>query len=232
MVIFWRLLLAHLLADFTLQLDIVNRLKRKSAWGMLLHCLTHLVTSVALTWQYLGDIWFTAGGVAVNGWQALALMFVVHYAVDELRVYSMKSWYKDNTVSFLVDQIVHVYVPSLWAGRGVALHAEALALPVALLGLAGDAVAIGFVLAVSAVGLARAALHDRVTQAIGIREGMVARGVQLLLGLLAPVTAPAVAALFWTSARTRVIRWRHIEYEVLGPEQVRVLRRHAPGAAA
>lgn len=110
MVIFWRLLLAHLLADFTLQLDIVNRLKRKSAWGMLLHCLTHLVTSVALTWQYLGDTWFTAGGLAVNGWQALVLMFVVHYAVDELRVYSMKSWYKDNTVSFLVDQVVHVYV--------------------------------------------------------------------------------------------------------------------------
>jgi len=110
MVIFWRLVLAHLLADFTLQFDIVNRLKRKSGWGMLIHCLTHLVTSVALTWQYLGDVWFTAGGLAVNGWQALLLMFVVHYAVDELRVYSMKSWYKDNTLSFLVDQIVHVYV--------------------------------------------------------------------------------------------------------------------------
>ncbi len=56
--------------------------------------------------------------------------------------------------------------------------------------------------------------------------------VQVALGVLAPITAPAVAALFWTSARTRVIRWRHIEYEVLGPEAVRVLRRHTPGAAA
>ena len=62
-------------------------------------------------------------------------------------------------------------------------------------------------------------------------HGLVGR-VQLALGALAPVTAPAVAVLFWTSARTRVIRWRHIEYEVLGPEQVRVLRRHTPGAAA
>lgn len=129
-------------------------------------------------------------------------------------------------------QIVHVYVPRLWAWLGLALHAEALALPVALLGLAGDAVALGFLAAVSAVGLTRAVLHDRVTRAVGIREGAAARGVQFLLGALAPVTAPAVAALFWTSARTRVIRWRHIEYEVLGPEQVRVLRRHAPGAAA
>ncbi|MBW6400644.1 glycosyltransferase [Roseomonas sp. HJA6] len=129
-------------------------------------------------------------------------------------------------------QIVHVYVPSLWVWLGLALHAEALALPVALLGLAGDGLALGFLAAVSAVGLGRAVLHDRVTRAVGIREGAVARGVQLVLGALAPVTAPAVVALFWTSARTRVIRWRHIEYEVLGPEEVRVLRRHLPGATA
>ena len=129
-------------------------------------------------------------------------------------------------------QIVHVYVPSLWAWLGVALHAEALALPVALLGLAGDAAAVGFLAAVSAVGLLRAVLHDRVTRAVGIREGGLARAVQMALGVLAPITAPAAAALFWTSARTRVIRWRHVEYEVLGPEEVRVLRRHTPGAVA
>lgn len=129
-------------------------------------------------------------------------------------------------------QIVHVYVPSLWVWLGVALHGEALALPLALAGVAGDALALGFLAAVSAVGLTRAVLHDRVTRAVGIREGAMARVVQLALGALAPVTAPAVALLFWTSARTRIIRWRHIEYEVLGPEQVRVLRRHTPGAAA
>lgn len=129
-------------------------------------------------------------------------------------------------------QIVHVYVPSLWVWLGVAVHAEALALPVALLGLAGDAVALGFLAAIAAAGLARAVLHDRVTQAVGIREDVAARLAQLALGALAPVTAPAAAALFWTSARTRVIRWRHIDYEVLGPEQVRVLRRRIPGDAA
>jgi hypothetical protein len=63
---------------------------------------------------------------------------------------------------------------------------------------------------------------------VGIREGLPARTAQVALGALAPFTAPAVAALFWTSARTRVIRWRHIDYEVLGPEQVRVLRRRGP----
>jgi hypothetical protein len=129
-------------------------------------------------------------------------------------------------------QIVHVYVPPLWVWLGVVVHAEVLVLPLALVALAGDGVALGVVGAVGAVGVARALLHDRVTRAVGIREGLPARAVQVALGALAPLTAPAVAVLFWTSARTRVIRWRHIEYQVLGPEDVRVLRRHDPGAAA
>jgi hypothetical protein len=129
-------------------------------------------------------------------------------------------------------QIVHVYVPSLWMWLGAVLHAEALALPLAVLGLLGDGLALGFVAAVGAVGATRALLHDRVTRAVGIREGFAARAAQVALGAFAPFTAPAVVALFWTSARTRIIRWRHIDYEVLGPEQVRVLRRRGPGAAA
>lgn len=110
MTIFWRLLLAHLLADFTLQFDVVNRMKRKGALGMMIHCLTHFAVSAALTWQWLGDVWIRVGGTGVTGWWALAVMFAVHYAVDELRVYSMKTWYKDNTISFLMDQVLHVYV--------------------------------------------------------------------------------------------------------------------------
>ncbi|MDO8804104.1 MAG: DUF3307 domain-containing protein [Elusimicrobiota bacterium] len=111
MIIFWRLLLSHLLADFTLQFDIVNRIKREHMWGMLIHCLTHFVVSAALTWHYLPDIWFSIGPLGVNGWWALALMLAAHFAVDELRLYSMKTLhYRDNTVSFLADQLLHFYV--------------------------------------------------------------------------------------------------------------------------
>jgi hypothetical protein len=111
MAIFWRLLLSHLLADFTLQFDIVNRLKRKNVWGMGLHCLTHLVTASALTYPYLRDVWFTLGTVNVNGWSALAIMLALHFLVDEVRIYSMqKMGYSDGTVSFLIDQVLHLYV--------------------------------------------------------------------------------------------------------------------------
>jgi hypothetical protein len=111
MIIFWRLLLAHLLADFTLQFDAVNRLKRRSFWGMALHCATHFVVSVLFTWNYLPQAWVKIGRLPVNGWWAISLMFALHFVVDELRIYSMKELgYKDGTVSFLLDQLLHFYV--------------------------------------------------------------------------------------------------------------------------
>lgn len=111
MVIFWRFFLSHLLADFTLQFNFVNKLKRQGIYGMLLHCLTHLVVSVALLYKYLGDTWLNFGFVRINGWGAVALMLVVHFIIDELRVYSMKKLgFSDGTLSFLADQFLHVYV--------------------------------------------------------------------------------------------------------------------------
>ena len=111
MVIFWRLFLSHLLADFTLQFNIVNKLKRQHVGGMLLHCLTHFVVSVALTYNYLGAVWFHFGSVAVTGWAALGVMLVLHFIVDELRIYSMKRMgYPDGTASIIIDQFMHVYV--------------------------------------------------------------------------------------------------------------------------
>jgi len=111
MVIFWRLVLSHLLADFTLQLDIVNKLKRKHILGMGLHCLTHFAVSAALTYRFLGDAWFSLGPVTVNGWGALLVMMVFHFLIDEFRIYSMKRMgYRDGTVSIVADQFLHVYV--------------------------------------------------------------------------------------------------------------------------
>ena len=110
MIIFWRLLLSHLLADFTLQLDIVNRMKRKNMWGMALHCFTHFFVSAALCWPYLPQTWFRFGSVPVSGWWALAVILALHFTTDQLRVLSMRRWhYKDGTLSFLADQALHVY---------------------------------------------------------------------------------------------------------------------------
>jgi len=111
MIIFWRLLLSHLLADFTLQLNIVNTLKRKNVWGMIIHCMTHFVTAVILVRQYLSDVWGNVFGVSITGWRAMFLLLIFHFIVDEARVWAMKKKiFHDNTLSFMFDQIIHVYV--------------------------------------------------------------------------------------------------------------------------
>lgn len=111
MIIFWRLLLAHLLADFTLQFNIVNRLKRTHVRGMIFHCLTHFAVSAALTFRFLDNAWFGLGAVKFTGWEVLGLMLACHFIIDELRLYSMKRLgFRDGTLSIAIDQFLHLYV--------------------------------------------------------------------------------------------------------------------------
>ncbi|MBU2529673.1 MAG: DUF3307 domain-containing protein, partial [Elusimicrobia bacterium] len=111
MIIFWRLLLAHFLADFTLQFDIVTRLKRKGLAGMLIHCATHLIVSIALTYQYLGQVWIDLGFLRIIGWWVMLIILVFHLVVDQARVYVLTNFsVKDNTICFLVDQVLHLLI--------------------------------------------------------------------------------------------------------------------------
>jgi hypothetical protein len=41
-----------------------------------------------------------------------------------------------------------------------------------------------------------------------------------------PLVDGLLAALGWTMLRARRLRWRHVEYEVRGPNAVRVVARH------
>ncbi len=110
MEIFWRLFLAHLLADFTFQTDYINRAKRSAVSGMLLHVFTHAVFSYILVRDYLGQVWFNLFSLQVSGWFALLALMTVHFGVDELRVYLIKKLkYPDSTFSFLADQFAHAY---------------------------------------------------------------------------------------------------------------------------
>ncbi|OGS59439.1 MAG: hypothetical protein A3J79_12335 [Elusimicrobia bacterium RIFOXYB2_FULL_62_6] len=109
--IFWRFFLSHLLADFTLQFNIINKLKRQGVFGMILHCLTHYIVAVALLYNQMTRIWVDVGFLQLNGWWAVTVMLVLHFIIDELRVYSVKKLgFRDGTASFLLDQFLHVYV--------------------------------------------------------------------------------------------------------------------------
>ncbi len=114
--IFWRLVLAHLLADFTLQTDYVNRIKRSTGFGMLVHVMTHAFVSAIIVSDYLYKPWFSILSYKVYGWVALVLLTAVHFLVDEIRVYVIKRLgYRDNTFNFLCDQFAHFYFIFMFA---------------------------------------------------------------------------------------------------------------------
>ena len=111
MVIFWRLLFGHFLADFTLQTNFINRWKRNSVWGMVAHCATHPLVYLATTWPYLSERWMSVGPLRLTGWVCIAIVFIAHFVEDYWRVFTIFKYNTpDNTLYFLWDQIIHYAV--------------------------------------------------------------------------------------------------------------------------
>ncbi|MBI5884273.1 MAG: DUF3307 domain-containing protein, partial [Elusimicrobia bacterium] len=111
MVLFWRLLFGHFLADFTFQTDYINIWKRSTLLGMLAHCVIHPLVYGVLVFPYLGDVWLENGLVSFSGWQCVFFIFLLHLMEDLLRVLAIRRYHSlANTWCFLWDQIVHAAV--------------------------------------------------------------------------------------------------------------------------
>ena len=110
MAIFWRLILAHLLADFTFQTDFIAKWKRKNLFGGVVHSLVFFVCAAALCYAQMGQPWSVFGRqFPVNGWFALTLLTFLHLLEDEWRVWTVnRSNSADSFIFFLIDQFVHV----------------------------------------------------------------------------------------------------------------------------
>lgn len=108
--IFWRLVLSHLIADFTLQTDWVNRIKREKFLGVLVHIAVHIIVTTVLLIPYLNIKWFHFMGMDVKGYSVVVVICCLHLLVDQMRIYITKNnIYPDNTLFFLVDQFFHFY---------------------------------------------------------------------------------------------------------------------------
>lgn len=130
MIIFWRLMFGHLLADFTFQTNFINRWKRSSIWGMLAHCAMHPLFYLALAWPYIHDRWISIAGVGIPGWACIFIVFAVHFIEDQWRVFTIFKYNTpDNTLYFLWDQIIHyavifAVIPVGLRDRGLTLFPE------------------------------------------------------------------------------------------------------------
>ena len=111
MEIFWRLVLGHLIGDFTLQTNHIAGWKRTSLTGMIVHCAIHPVIYSVLLWKYMGLTWLSIGRVAFTGWVCVFIIFAAHFVEDQWRVWSvLRRNAPDNTFFYVWDQVIHYAV--------------------------------------------------------------------------------------------------------------------------
>jgi hypothetical protein len=107
---FWRILLAHVLADYPLQPDFVVFNKRK-AWGLGLHIGTHYVTMLVLVGPARSQIW-----------PHLLLLAGVHLLLDVTKSSITPARASSAIPYYLLDQFLHVisiFAVSSWIDRGL-----------------------------------------------------------------------------------------------------------------
>jgi hypothetical protein len=87
------LVLAHLIADFPLQMNWIFRLKHHHWAGVLLHSAIHGLVAAALLQDPLGH------------WPLLVTLCVAHFAIDWLK---LQMSFRVRSLGFALDQIAHL----------------------------------------------------------------------------------------------------------------------------
>ena len=99
MELFWRLYLAHLLADFPFQTNSIFSWKTRSFAGVLVHSAVVVLTSTVMLWPVL---------VSPDRWVILSFLGLAHALQDHFKVvYSRRSG-KDGLGPYLLDQAGHL----------------------------------------------------------------------------------------------------------------------------
>ncbi|MGF1559408.1 MAG: DUF3307 domain-containing protein [Flavobacteriaceae bacterium] len=97
--VFTKLILAHLIGDFLLQpkLWVLDKEKKKAASKYLY---AHVVLHFAITMLVLWDFSY---------WKIAVFILISHYFIDLLKLYATP-FFKDATIPFFVDQILHIII--------------------------------------------------------------------------------------------------------------------------
>ena len=111
-IILVKLLCAHLISDFTLQTDSINKGKRELGIKGLCYQLLHSVTHAGIAYLLVAD-W--------SCWLIPTIIFISHFAIDLIKC----RFCSDSLSMFLADQFLHVaIIVVLWFslyGEGIEL---------------------------------------------------------------------------------------------------------------
>lgn len=101
MFLFYRLLLAHIIADFPLQTIQIFKVKTNTKWGVLIHTLIVLIFSIIFAFPYLED-----PKVII----ILLVIFLSHTVIDKLKMEYSKKTKNQSIRALLLDQALHIAV--------------------------------------------------------------------------------------------------------------------------
>ena len=93
--------LIHFIADYPLQPNKLVALKKKSYWGVLLHCLVHLATLIVVLYPFLH---------LTKVWIGIVIIFITHNIIDQTKIYLDKKNPKLRLHLYLLDQITHLII--------------------------------------------------------------------------------------------------------------------------
>ena len=111
MIVFWHLLLAHLLADFPLHTDYIYRKKISNPFkGLSVHGLVYMVCLFICCLPYLEIKWFTLAGVTFNGVETIFLLTLIHMFSDYIDVSDNHDLVGINALMFVCWQILEIAV--------------------------------------------------------------------------------------------------------------------------
>ena len=96
-IILVKLLCAHLISDFILQTDSINKGKRELGIKGLSYQLLHSITHASIAYLLVAD-W--------SCWLIPVIIFISHFIIDLLKCWCCK----DSLSTFLVDQFLHIAV--------------------------------------------------------------------------------------------------------------------------
>ncbi len=101
MFLLYRLLLAHIIADFPVQTNQIFKVKTNTEWGILIHTLIVLIFSILFAFPYLEDT-----KVII----IIIIVFLSHTVIDKLKMEYSKKTKNQSIRILLLDQALHIAI--------------------------------------------------------------------------------------------------------------------------
>jgi len=101
MFLFYRLLLAHIIADFPMQTNQIFKVKMNTKWGVLLHSSIVLIFSILFAFPYLENL------IVII---IIITIFLSHTVIDKIKMEYSKKTKNQSIRILLLDQALHIAI--------------------------------------------------------------------------------------------------------------------------